>query len=258
MPMALLTLDVDGIISAIVIARALIYLGINTSQGGYLGAFYVFVMLYFLALSAIATRFGESYKKKSKLYQETRGIKNVLANGLGPLIFALVAYWLVSSGSTGTQGFSFAVLAGFIASVAGVTADKFSSEIGILDGAPTSIVTFKKLRKGTSGGITLLGLGAGLFGSFCIAAIAGYGAVALFPPHLFVQGCTSGCLGNVGAATLTTVIALTLAGFVGTLVDSLLGHWEEKGIGNKYTTNFACSIAGGAVGLLLLGLVYGL
>ena len=36
---------------------------------------------------------------------------------------------------------------GFVASVAAITADKFESEIGIFDGMPRMIFTFKKAKK---------------------------------------------------------------------------------------------------------------
>ena len=237
--MALLTLDIDGTVLAVVMALALIYLGTLTApQGGYLGAFYLFVMLYFLTLSAIVTHLGERLKKSQKLYQETRGYRNVLANGLGPLIFAFLAYYLFTSYQAAFGQFSFIYLVGFLSSVAAVTADKFSSEVGVLGKKPISIITFRKIEKGKSGGITVLGTSAGALGAFLIALIAGYGALTLFPSH-------SASLWPAAAS----IIAITAGGFVGTVVDSIFGHWEEKGIGNKYTTNFICSIAGGAFGI---------
>ena len=33
----------------------------------------------------------------------------------------------------------------------------------------------------------------------------------------------------------------------GNFIDSLLGHFEEKRIGNKYTSNLVCSVAGAAL-----------
>jgi uncharacterized membrane protein len=45
------------------------------------------------------------------------------------------------------------------------------------------------------------------------------------------------------------------SGFCGGLVDSLLGYYEEKGIGNKYTSNAICGIAGALIAMLIVGLL---
>ena len=38
-------------------------------------------------------------------------------------------------------------------------------------------------------------------------------------------------------------------------MDSVFGYFEERGTGNKYTTNIACAITGAAVGAALLMLL---
>jgi uncharacterized membrane protein len=47
------------------------------------------------------------------------------------------------------------------------------------------------------------------------------------------------------------VLAALAGGFFGTLFDSILGYYEEKGVGNKYTSNFFASVAGSVVALLI-------
>ena len=42
-----------------------------------------------------------------------------------------------------------------------------------------------------------------------------------------------------------------IAGFVGSMADTILGVLEENGVGTKGTTNFLCSIVGGLVGFLV-------
>ncbi|MGC8648255.1 MAG: DUF92 domain-containing protein [Candidatus Micrarchaeia archaeon] len=228
--MTFLTLDKKGVIMGLLLAAAFLIVG------GNLGVFFIAVMLYFLIASAIVTHAGTDNKKSMHLYQKSRGVKNVLANGIPPLTFAALFGLEKSFGSS--HVLAIASIVGFMASIAAVTADKFSSELGVLDGTPRSIITGKEVKKGVSGGVTGLGLASGLAGSMLmslslLALPFGYGV-------------------NVPAVMAIVVI---LAGFSGTIIDSYLGYFEEKGIGTKYTTNFLCGIGGGIVGLLLYLLV---
>ncbi len=248
-----LTLDVRGVILAFVLAFIMIYVATFTEPtivaGWTLGLFYVVAMLYFLTLSAVVTKLGMRYKLSIMQYQKTRGVKNVLANGVGPLLFVILIFFVANS-AWGDLAF----IAGFIASVAAVSADKFSSEIGVLDGTPVSILTFKKVRKGVSGGITLLGLCAGLVGAFLIALVLGALYLGLLPP---IYNCPVNGCGNIpNIVVFSLIAAVTIAGFIGTIIDSILGHWEEKGFGNKYTTNFVCSVFGGIFGVLIYFLLF--
>lgn len=247
-----LTLDVNGVILAFIMAFVMIFVATFTEptivQGWTLGLYYVLMMLYFLAVSAVVTKVGATYKRSIRQYQKPRGVRNVLANGLGPLIFAFLVLFV---------GGNVAFIAGFIASVAAVMADKFSSELGILDGRPISIVTFQKVRKGESGGITWAGLIAGICGAVVVGVVAGGAYVALFPA---VYNCPAMIVGappvQCGGISMWGLIeAAIVGGFIGTLVDSVLGHFEEHGIGNKYTSNFVCSIFGGLVGILVFSLL---
>ena len=45
----------------------------------------------------------------------------------------------------------------FVAGVAGITADKFASEFGVLDGEPKVLINGKKANRGTSGAVTWFG-----------------------------------------------------------------------------------------------------
>jgi uncharacterized protein (TIGR00297 family) len=249
--MDVLTLDLKGIILAFFLAGIMLYLSVFTIGGLTLGWFFVASMVYFLALAAIATKTGMNYKRIIKQYQKARGIKNVLANGLGPLIFVIL---VVTMGSSLTL--VNAVVIGFISSVAAVTADKFSSEIGILDGHPRSIMTRKYVSKGVSGGITNVGLFAALIGAVCIALVLVIGYVLWIAPSMNSMPVGGICMGRcpilaASNPTVAMVLIVTFAGFLGSIIDSFLGYYEEKGIGNKYTSNFVCSVAGGLVGILL-------
>ncbi len=218
---SLLTLDKHGILAAAVIALLLILLG------GFMGIFFFLVLLWFLILSAVATRYGKKKKKMLGVYEESRGWKNVVANGIMPVIVA-VAYFVNAH-----VGFidPTALVVAYVASVGAVTADKFASEIGVLDGDPIMLFTLKPARKGVSGAVTWLGLAAGLLASMLI------GAALVFEEGFPIY-----------------MLVVIISGFVGNIVDSALGYFENKGIGNKYTSNFACALAGAVAAVLLLPL----
>jgi uncharacterized protein (TIGR00297 family) len=233
--MAFLTLDFKGTVLTLVLGIAFFIMGLG------LGYFFVLVMLLFLVLSAAVTSIGIGYKKKMVLYQATRGIKNVLANGLPPLIMAAA---FMASSLRGNQTAALLAFVAFMASVAAITADKFASEIGVFGGTPRMMFTFKKVRKGTSGGISPLGLVSSLFASLIIAVTI----LAVSP--------TLSSLNSVQPFNAAAAVAsITAAGFIGCIVDSMLGYFEEKGIGNKYTSNFFCGISGALVAIVILILI---
>ena len=123
-------------------------------------------LLFFLVLSEFATEAKKRKEMGLGLYERSRGWKNVVANGGIPLILAF-AYFLNSAYGFGIAG---VIVIAYVASVAAVTADKFASEIGVLDGTPITLLTLKKAKKGASGAVTLLGLGASLAATLAISA----------------------------------------------------------------------------------------
>lgn len=115
------------------------------------------------------------------------------------------------------------LVVGIIANYAAVAADTFSSELGILSKSQPRLITSWNLRKvppGTNGGVTLLGLGAGLLGSMIIVTTS-----MLFTP--FCNDTTAGKLGGGVAWTQSQrnllMLGLTLWGGLGSLLDSFLG-----------------------------------
>ena len=169
------------------------------------------LMLFFLAISVFATRYGSRSKKRLDIFEGERGWKNVMSNGLVPTLM------VVSLFLTGDRIFLFA----YIASIASITADKFASELGIFD-VPFFLLGMRRVRPGTSGAVSVLGTLASLSGAFIISL----GSVYLFGFPIY------------------TAFMLGLIGFMGGFVDSIFGILEEKGIGNKFTTNFMCSLTG--------------
>jgi len=232
--MTFLTLDKKGLVAAAFLGVALLALaGFRPLLVSY--------MLYFLLLSAAVTVVGKRKKKAMKVYQKSRGLENVLSNGLGPLIFAVMFFISTAYTNTALAGIS---LIGFGASVAAVTSDKFSSELGVLDGEPRDIFTMKTIKRGASGGITAFGLAAGLFATLLISI-----------PFSFMTFKVGAAFPYFHSVAFVALIACTVGGFSGTLIDSVLGHFEERGLGNKFTSNFACSVVGGIIGFMILALV---
>lgn len=230
--MDFLTLDWGGVAIAIVFAFLFFELGLSLSY------FFLLAMLVFLVLSAMVTYIDLQYKKRLGIGQDPRGVRNVLANGLPPMIMAFLFYYFSRSGN-GT--FALLAVIGFLASVAAITADKFNSEIGVLSREkPHMIFTLKKVKKGTSGAISLLGTLAGLMGALIVSLLAVLVAMRL---AFFHSVYPFGIERAVGA--------ITIAGFAGSFVDSLLGYYEEQGIGNKYTSNFLCGLFAGFIAMLI-------
>ncbi|KAK4214713.1 transmembrane protein 19 [Rhypophila decipiens] len=112
---------------------------------------------------------------------------------------------------------------GIIANYACVAADTFSSELGILSkGQPRLItsLTFRKVPRGTNGGVSAVGLVAGLMGSMVVVTTA----------MLFLPFCREETVGKLGGGPewtnnqmRTLLLGLTAWGFLGSVVDSILG-----------------------------------
>ena len=182
----LLTPAATGVSAAILVAAAVFtgYAGIAL----YVSAFLVSGVISFIGRKKRA-KLEEGLHKRSG----ARGAVQVICNGLPALIFAAV--WF----STGIQSFYTA----FVAALAAGFADSAASDIGILSRREArSILTFRPVKRGLSGGVTPLGTLSALLGALFVAAVAlpfgnGYGALSL-------------------------AVAFAAA-FAGTLADSVLG-----------------------------------
>ncbi len=201
-------LDKRGIILALFFGAILFFFG---------GPSYLLLMLIFFTLAIAVTKYEYEIKRDMGLYEHERGWENVLSNGLLPSILAFLSPFI------GPMP--------FIGSMAAVMADKFGSEIGVLDaGDPICILTLKKVKPGTSGAMSKIGT---------IGSFAGAGAIAFAAIFIF----------NL---TPTDALILAFAGLAGSIVDTLFGVFEERGFGTKGTTNFICSIVGALIGYFLI------
>lgn len=131
-------------------------------------------------------------KSDLKPKKERRGVMQIIANSIVAIAFALVYY------ITDDKAFLFAAYVAVVEEFA----DSMASDIGKLSAKnPRDILTFKRIERGVSGGVSPLGTLAALGGTVV-------GTLILGAFHSFA---------------LTPVIVVASVAFVGTLVDSVLG-----------------------------------
>lgn len=208
---------VVGFLFAILISLAAKYLrALNTSGAiaatilgtivfGLGGLPWAAVLVVFFASSSLLSRM---FKEKKTSMQEKyakgsqRDAVQVLANGGLAGVFVLLHIWFPQS---------VWVWLGFAGSLAAANADTWSTELGALSATSPRLITSGKIvDPGTSGGITWTGTLAALGGGLLIGLLA-----AFFRPKGILEPSIS-----YGLALLGIV---SLAGLLGSLVDSLLG-----------------------------------
>ncbi|KAM0205622.1 hypothetical protein ACHAPA_007973 [Fusarium lateritium] len=134
---------------------------------------------------------------------------------------------------TGSLCFSWGgdlLVVGIIANYAAVAADTFSSELGILSTGQPRLITSPTLRKvprGTNGGVTLLGLGAGLLGSMIIVTAS----------MLFLPSCNEESAHTPAGGAPWTMLErrkfmgfMVLWGALGSVLDSFLGGLFQRSV----------------------------
>ena len=137
-----------------------------------------------------------------------------------------------------------------------MAADTFSSELGILSSSKPRLLTSWNLREvppGTNGGITPAGTFAGFVGAFII----GVTSVILLPfcaenantAQAFVSkhGVTSSHTWNIREKA-TLVLAVTIWGGMGGVLDSALGGWLQASVIDRKTGKIVEGTGGKKVG----------
>jgi uncharacterized protein (TIGR00297 family) len=202
------TADLSGLFSAALVGILLMV---------FADARWFIIMLVFFILGSVCTRYKFEYKKRIGVEQGqsgARGYRNVFANGIIACAAAVLYGVFVEP--------VFIVM--YVGCVATAAADTMASEIGVTGGIPYLITTFKKVPIGTNGGVTMTGELVALLGGFVVSI----SALAL----------------NV--ITPWMVVICTVAGFVGTNIDSVVGATlENKGFLGNAGTNFLATIGGG-------------
>ncbi|MGL4337056.1 MAG: DUF92 domain-containing protein, partial [Turicibacter sp.] len=169
-------------------------------SGGGLGLWLI-LGVFFVTSSAL-THYKDERKYHLYHLHEKMGKRDgiqVLANGAIPAICCV--------GSMLTHDFVWLIGAGI--GIAAITADTYGSELGVLSHQPAvSIINFKPIQTGLSGGVTWFGTLASILGSFLIATLFTVWYV------LFIQRDTP---------FFPLICYIGMFGFLGSLVDSLLG-----------------------------------
>jgi uncharacterized protein (TIGR00297 family) len=175
-------LDGSGAIGAWFVGTAVF------GAGGWQGAA---VLLAFFVPSTILSRIGRERKRALDDVgkQGPRDLWQVLANGGIAALCALAAVRFASA----------PLAAAFAGAFAAASADTWGTEIGTLvRQRPRSIVTFREIATGLSGGVTVAGTLAEFGGAFAVAIVAAATGVAAFLP-------------------------VAIGGVAGAIVDSLIG-----------------------------------
>ena len=173
------------------------------------------------AITWLCTRLGASRKQSLGLGQDKKGrtAGQVFANVAIAAVFAALSLkiWFLAIAS--------------VAAMAEAAADTAQSEIGeIASGRVWLITTFRRVPPGTDGGMTPPGTLAGAAAATVVATVAF--ATRVLPWRM--------CL------------IAAVAGFLGTIVDSLLGATlERRGLLNNNGVNFLSTIAAAGIATAL-------
>ena len=155
----------------------------------------ILLLTFFITSSLLSRAFKKRKQGLNEKYSkgDQRDAGQVFANGGLAAAFVIFHYFYPES-SIGWMGFA--------ASLAAVNADTWATELGVLNPTTPRLITDlrKRVEKGTSGGISLVGTLASLAGSALIAFLA----------SMFTF--------NWSSFPITTI-----AGLLGSLFDSLLG-----------------------------------
>jgi uncharacterized protein (TIGR00297 family) len=187
------SLDPGGAAAAIVVGTVVF------ACGGPL--FWLVLMAFFVSSTAMGYVGRNQKEALKKIHQKggRRDVYQVLANGG---VGALCALLFKVTGSP-------AWAVGFAVSFASSNSDTWASELGVLSPEqPVSLLTFRPVMRGVSGGVSLLGSAMALTGALFIALVFALDNLAL---------------DVVSGAFLRVAAFVAAGGFVGSLVDSFLG-----------------------------------
>jgi uncharacterized protein (TIGR00297 family) len=217
------TADLSGLFSAALVGIILLVFAAPQGPQWFL------IMLAFFILGSAATRYKFEYKRRIGVEQGkggARGYRNVFANGIiaaaSAVLFGVFQQPL------------FVVM--YVGCVASAAADTLASEIGVTGGIPRLITTLKRVPIGTNGGITITGETVALLGGFAVSVVAML--LHVITPQMMV--------------------ICTLAGFVGTNIDSVIGATlENKGFLGNAGTNLLATLGGGIFAVVLYVILEG-
>ena len=193
---------------------------------------WLILLVAFTFAGLVATKMGFHEKSDLGLQEGNFGErthKNVLGVGAPACIFAFL-YWLQHNHLGG--GYDLILTVAFITTLTVAAADTVASEIGVRDRKVWLITTFERVKRGTNGGVSVLGTTA----SVVAAAFTG----------------TIGWLLIFKGIDIYFLIPIAM-GILGNLVDSVLGAtFERKGMMSKYVNNCLSAVIGAVLGMTIV------
>lgn len=216
-------IDLSGLVAGVILGTA-VFWALGPPGFG--------LLMSFVVLGTLATRFGHAEKTAGRLAEERggrRGAKNALANTLAATLAAVFA---------ATTSDAELWTAAFAAALAAAASDTLSSEIGqVWGGRTVDILTFRDVPRGADGAVSPFGTLAGLVGAIAVAAL---GAVA-------------------GLYSPVVAVVVAAAGLAGNLADSLLGAvWERRGLLDNEGVNFLATTAAAVLAGITVGMTGGM
>ncbi|KAF5748628.1 Integral membrane protein-like isoform 1 [Tripterygium wilfordii] len=221
---------IAAIIAALIAIRSYRRNSLNLS-GAIAGFFVMFIhfavgyrygamLLAFFLSSSKLTKVGEEKKRRIDADFKEGGQRNwiqVLFNSGIATVLAVIIWkytgWEDKCLDSKDSALITSLIGGIIGHYCCCNGDTWSSELGVLsDAQPRLITTFKTVRRGTNGGVTMAGL---------LAAAAAGSVIGL--THVVFGFFTTQCTYDVALKQLLVIPLSALAGLCGSLIDSLLG-----------------------------------
>ncbi|MFH1200152.1 MAG: DUF92 domain-containing protein [Candidatus Micrarchaeota archaeon] len=185
-------LSEGGVLAALIIGAAIFWFG---------GWPWFLLLTSFFALASIATKFGEKDKEIPNKEFAKGGVRDFMQVGANGALAAFIAVAYHFFPDT-------ALYFAYLGVISTVTADTIATELGLFSRQAYLITTFKKVRRGLSGAVSLRGTAMAMVFAFLIGASA-------LAVNSYFQFTT------VSPGALLAIA--TIAGTGGALADSILG-----------------------------------
>ncbi len=209
--------DLKGTIAALIVGIIIVVAG---------SLYWLILMLIFAVTAYLATKYKLQEKIKSKFQEGEKGERHASNVIYAAIIGVTIALVNISK----FHNIPYFELFGV--SFASVNADTFASELGIFDKNVYLITNFKKIVPGINGGISKLGELSAVIGALIIGV-----SYSLLNFHNF---------------TLYPILIITLLGFIGCQVDSVLGAlFENKNKMSKGQVNAISTLVAVILGFLI-------
>lgn len=226
----------NGSIAAIIVGAVIFVTGDN----------WLYPLILFFILSSILTRISAYYTKTAESGHSARTATQVLANGALPALSAAVYMFYPDP----------AIIIFFLGSLAAATSDTWSTELGSFSKIqPRLLTSLRKVSKGTSGGITLIGALGGIAGS---AALALSGLLIFEGDTGIIAVFAGGITGNLFDSFLGVSLQAKNRCVVCDIVTEKFDHCGETTVHssglrllNNESVNFLCSLTGGLSAVII-------